>query len=97
MGYPRRRLDSDLDGNIQYPAEFVERLKKEFPEWDFIIQAAKEGKVCVAWLLQNRAESHPITPQEILHETSLTKLKDRAREIQLCYELAVEARQIFKK
>lgn len=98
MGYPRRRLDSERDGTITYPAEFIQKLEENFKDWPYVSQAAKEGKECVAWILDNRADSKPITPEEIIKESSLAKLKDRAREIILCRELAAEARKaIYNK
>ena len=95
MGYPRKILDSELDGTITYPERFIKKLEEHFPDWEYLIIAAKQGKECVPWLLDNKAESHPITPREVMEETSLEKLKDRAREILLCQELATEARQII--
>ena len=95
MGYPRRRLDSELDGTITYPTEFIQKLEENFPDWEFLIKAAKEGKECVPWLLDNKAESTQITPKEIMEETSLARLKDKARVILLCRELAAEGRKII--
>ena len=97
MGYPRVKLDSPLDGTITYPAEFIGKLEEHFPDWEFLIKAAKEGKLCVPWLLENKARFKPITPEEIVKETSLEKLKDRAREILLCQELAAEGRKIINE